>query len=120
MDSVDVGGQTNYDATGDSSAGMFLNDNGVWKLAGINYSVENPFNDSFVGNGFNAAIFDKGGLYTGSSSLWVPVPDTPSDQPQLAYCTRISNRTAWINSVLSIPEPTVVLETASNPAGSSS
>ena len=51
-------------STGDSGGGVFINDGGKWKLAGINYLVDGPFSLNGVhGTGFNASVFDKGGLY---------------------------------------------------------
>jgi len=35
----------------------------LWKLAGINYAVQGPYNRNEFGDGFNAAIFDLRGLY---------------------------------------------------------
>ncbi|HXT42021.1 MAG TPA: hypothetical protein VN887_18575, partial [Candidatus Angelobacter sp.] len=68
--------QTTFDETGgpdechlsvgDSAGGVFIKDGAVWKLAGINYAVDGPYNTSNTNgdtNAFNAAIFDGSGLY---------------------------------------------------------
>jgi hypothetical protein len=90
---------------GDSSGGLFIQDGGVWKLAGINYAVDGPFNTSTVGAGFEAAIFDQGGLYTGGEGNWKQTPDLLVNVPSKFYATRVSDHAAWINGVLAGPLP---------------
>jgi hypothetical protein len=85
---------------GDSGGGVFLWNGAAWALAGVNYTVDGPYNTNTVGNGFSAAIFDEYGLYTGGSGSWQVVN---SHTPGAFYASRISARTDWINSV--IPEP---------------
>ncbi|HVY69712.1 MAG TPA: hypothetical protein VHH73_07260 [Verrucomicrobiae bacterium] len=122
--------QMNFDANGgvnecdlsdgDSGGGLFINDGGTWKLAGINYSVSGPYNTSSTGDGFYAAIFDEGGLYQQSGSMWVQTPDFPGSQPGSFYATRISSRVAWINSVISTQPASTdapVLQSAANVSG---
>jgi hypothetical protein len=93
---------------GDSGGGLFLEDGGTWKLAGINWTVfPNLFNTtaSDVGS-FNAALFDCGGLYYKGSSGWHYLPNSAPDIPESFYATRISTQADWIASV--IPEPSGV------------
>jgi hypothetical protein len=85
---------------GDSSGGVFIRDGSTWKLAGINYAVDGPYNTTDSGPGFSAAIFDEGGLYKQDGDAWVVTPDLPVDQSGSFYATRISSNLAWINSVL--------------------
>ena len=105
---------------GDSGGGVFIKDGAVWKLAGINYAVDGPYNTTSEGAGFEAVIFDEGGLYQEEAGQWVLTPDLPTTQPGAFYATRISANLAWINSVLSAPEPpdaAPVLQSAPQPTG---
>lgn len=82
-------------SAGDSGGGVFINTNNKWYLAGLIYSVETPFKTSSSGSTFNAAIFDKGGLYYNGSL----VGDTANDRPAYFYATRISTNQNWIKGV---------------------
>ncbi len=99
---------------GDSGGGVFLNDGGTWKLAGINYNVDGQYNYQATGSYFNAAIFDKRGLYEGAPGSTNGVPNYvswPNTGPPIAshsYATRISSRLDWIASATQnqvVPEP---------------
>jgi hypothetical protein len=90
-------------SVGDSGGGVFIRDATVWKLAGINYAVDGPYNLSDSGPGFTACVFDQGGLYTGSEGDWTLTPSLVAAQPGAFYATRISSHLAWINSVISAP-----------------
>lgn len=90
---------------GDSGGAVFILDDGTWKLAGINYAVDGPYNTTDSGEGFPAAIFDAGGLYQRDGNGWAQTPDLPRPQPGASYATRISARLAWIQSVLQTPLP---------------
>lgn len=94
---------------GDSGGGVFVNDGGIWKLAGVNYSVDGRFDtNNIVGDGsdFDAALFDRGGLYQGSDAFgWSFNPDLPLDNPSNLYASRISTNAAAIMSIAVVPEP---------------
>ncbi|HKS36460.1 MAG TPA: hypothetical protein VJW76_04670 [Verrucomicrobiae bacterium] len=93
-------------SVGDSSGAVFIQDGPQWKLAAINYAVDGPYNTSDTGAGFDAAIFDAGGLYEkNAAGTWTLTPDLPGNQAGSFYSTRISSRMNWINSVLSAPIP---------------
>jgi hypothetical protein len=98
---------------GDSGGGVFIRENNTWRLAGINYSVDGPYNTTTTGTGFNAAIFDEGGLYhAGAGGTWLLTPDLPTDQSGSFYATRIKARLTWIQGVLALPlTPTLVAST---------
>ena len=91
-------------SVGDSSGGVFINSNGQWKLAGINYAVDSPW--SYTGSasdpGFNADIFDARGLYyQDSSHNWVQVPPSyPVAVPGASYASDISSCLGWIGSTV--------------------
>jgi len=89
----------------DSGGGVFVQEGGVWKLAGINLGVDGPFRETAAGPDFLAAVFDAGGLY------W-DIPPTPgfdliangaTDISTGFYATRIASHLDWINGV--VPEP---------------
>ncbi len=96
-------------SNGDSGGGVFVDDGGIWKLAGVNYSIDGMFDtNNVIGDGtdFNAALFDRGGLYQGSDSFgWTLIPDLPLDNPSSMYASRISTSAASIMSITAVPEP---------------
>lgn len=96
--SFDVNGGPNEASLtgGDSSGAAFIQEGGVWKLAGINYGIEGPFATTMNEPEFYGAILDRGGLY---SDGWF-MPDDAQPYPACFYCTRISVRLPWIQSVI--------------------
>jgi hypothetical protein len=91
---------------GDSGGGVFIQDNGEWKLAGINYGVEGPYSLTSGGASFNAAIFDRGGLYRAGSYI----AESGTDNPSSFYATSLAANYSWISSVIvvQVPEPSTV------------
>jgi hypothetical protein len=89
-------------SSGDSGGAMFIREGSIWKLAGINYGVDGPYNTANSGPGFDAAIFNERGLYTTNSIVggWEPVPDIGPAQPGAFYSTRVSAHVSWISSVI--------------------
>ncbi len=92
-------------AFGDSGGGVFINDGGTWKLAGLNYSVDGPYKYALTDtSSFQAALFDQSGLYveTGPGTFG-PAPDRPS----ASYLTSISGNLDWIGTIVpsAVPEP---------------
>lgn len=98
---------------GDSGGGLFVNDGGVWKLAGVNYSVDGRFdtnNTTNDGTDFDAALFDRGGLYQGSDTFgWTFIPNVALDDPSSLYASRISSNAAAIQAIAVVPEPSAAV-----------
>ena len=97
-------------ASGDSGGGLFIKDGATWKLAGVNYAIEENFDtNNITGDGpeFTGAIFDKGGLYQGSDAGgWTLIPNTGTDIPEQFFASRISTNVTDINAIIqAVPEP---------------
>ncbi|MES2921884.1 MAG: hypothetical protein V4819_10065 [Verrucomicrobiota bacterium] len=89
-------------SSGDSGGGLFVLESGLWRLAGINFSVSGPFRTGPMGSTFNAALFDMGGLeYLNDPELdeWVSLPEQTENIPSCFYCSRISASLPWILSI---------------------
>jgi hypothetical protein len=89
-------------AEGDSSGGVFINDGGVWKLAGVNYSLDSWKYWSLTATGpqFGADLIDGQGLYYEGNLV-------TGHDATTSYATRVSSRVDWIRSV-TVPEPAAV------------
>ena len=88
-------------SSGDSGGAVFLNDGGVWKLAGINSDVDTFASGPDGGGPYTAAMFDERGSYRSNGTLVtgdVPVPSG-------FYAARISQRVAWINRIIGNTDP---------------
>ena len=87
----------------DSGGGVFIQDNGVWKLAGINWLVGPATSYSFNSDGsapFNATILDFSGdspLYIENGGSWVDT-DSLGITKSSFYSSRISSRYSWITN----------------------
>ena len=106
--------QANFDRNGgsnecgltydDSSGGMFIQDGTTWKLAGINYTVDGPWfsHDGTANTQFQGVLMDLRGLYyVNNTNGWSLYPTNyPAAYPTSFYCTRVSSRMSWINSVI--------------------
>lgn len=88
-------------STGDSGGGLFVLENGLWRLAGINLGADSPFRDGPTGAVIYAALYDKGGLeeYSEPPPTWTSVAEQPANIPTKFYCSRISASLPWILSV---------------------
>ena len=83
-------------STGDSGGGMFVLENGLWRLAGINYGVDGPFRTGPADPGFRAALYDAGGLEYFNGAGWTGISEQAEDVPSSFYCSRISASLPWI------------------------
>lgn len=98
-------GDTGTFSTGDSGGGDFLmDDDGLWKLAGINYAVQGSFNTTTNGGGFFAALFDRRGFFEqNNDNLWA-VDETQADEPgTVLIATRVSSYAAWVAEKIAQP-----------------
>lgn len=86
-------------SVGDSGGGEFVWVDGVWQLAGIHYTVDGPYSTNATGPGFNAAIYDRFGLYYPVGTNWVAYTD---HMPGGFYSSRVSARYEWLTN--SIPD----------------
>ena len=88
-------------SSGDSGGAVFIRDQGRWALAGINQSIDGPFNTLPFGNGFHACLFDARGFYLEQnlSRDWVLIADEPDPLPSAFYAIRISPLAEWIDRV---------------------
>ncbi|RYD21325.1 MAG: hypothetical protein EOP88_11770 [Verrucomicrobiaceae bacterium] len=86
-------------SNGDSGGGMFVLEGGLWRLAGINFSVDGPFREPPAGASFNATLFDAGGLEFSNGPGWTLVPEGPADVASSFYCSRISHSLAFISNL---------------------
>ncbi len=98
-------------AANDSGGGVFINDHGVWKLAGINFGVDGPYyvKDSngnyqpvFSNSGGLAALYDQSGYYVKDGNNYIPVSG-----PQSSYATRLASASnlAFLSRYVPVPEP---------------
>jgi hypothetical protein len=86
-------------SVGDSGGGMFVLEDGLWRLAGINLAVDGPFRTSPGGTDLNGPFFDLGGLYVKNGTVWELIPDGIPNIPSSFYCSRIS---AYLPQILQI------------------
>lgn len=113
----------NFDATGsgyvgvneahlagnDSGGATFINVNGQWKLAGINYAVSGPYRLASDGADLFAALFDTRGFYDDDGALI----SGPSPLPSSWYASRVSASLPSLKTVLNLP-PTWNLNASGN------
>jgi hypothetical protein len=106
-------------SNGDSGGAVFIEDGGIWKLAGINFAVDGRYNTNTVGKGFDATLFDERGFYRGSEDEWELQSDGAEIQPGGFYSTRISTYANWIRNVAAYgnPKGEMFLEHSSFPEG---
>ncbi len=90
-------------SVGDSGGGLFVLEDGLWRLAGINHAIDGRFRLPPSGTPFSAALSDAGGFdYEGPSNVWNPLEDQEEDIPSSFYSCRISASLAWISNL--VPE----------------
>lgn len=82
----------------DSGGSMYVHEDGLWRLAGINLGVDGRFRMNAMDNPpYFATLFDVGGLQIeGPVNVFNNVNDTENDIPSSFYCSRISPSLSWI------------------------
>jgi trypsin len=105
-------------SSGDSGGAAFTNDHGTWKLVGIHYGVDGPFANNPGDPTYFAALFDMRGIF--DSTLGYVVSGS-APVPSGFYSIRISQRLAWIVSIVpaAAPAPTPTPTPAPTPSPSS-
>lgn len=93
--------QEGHLSAGDSGGAVFLNDGGVWKLAGINSDVDKFASGPDGGGPYSAALFDERGSYRSNGTFVSGDAPVPSG----FYAVRISSRLSWIYSIIGNVEP---------------
>ena len=99
FDSPGLVGEAHLSA-GDSGGGLFILQNGVWRLAGINYGVDDLFTAPDPSTGFAAAIFDARGYYNENDDGTFTLITGGANVPTCFYCTQTSSRWTWVESVV--------------------
>ena len=94
-------------SAGDSGGGVFILQAGLWRLAGINYAVDDLFTAPDASTQFTAAIFDARGYYEENDDGSFTLAAGDANVPTCFYCTQVSARLAWIQSVTG-SDPTVL------------
>jgi hypothetical protein len=92
-------------SSGDSGGAIFLNDSsdGVWKLAAINFAVDDLYTAPSTDAKFAAAIFDARDFYSYDGTSFTQISGT-NPAPTGFYGSRISSELAWIGSVIADPQ----------------
>lgn len=87
---------------GDSSGPWFIEEAGVWYLAGVSSLVSGPFQHDAGGSPdgqlFQAALFDKGGLWENDPAFFNA--EQFSDVPSSAFAVRVSSQKSWLLPLL--------------------
>lgn len=98
-------------SAGDSGGGMFVLENGLWRLAGIHYAVDGPFRIGDTGSQFMAALYDIGGLEDLADEklqLWNSEPDQVANIPSSFYSSRLAASLTWIMTTTGITDVTAL------------
>ena len=86
-------------SSGDSGGGLFVMEAGLWKLAGINYGVDDLYTGADGSGHLLAAVFDARGFYTQNDDQSYSLITGATPVPIGFYSTRIAARLDWIKGV---------------------
>lgn len=92
----------------DSGGAMFIQEAGVWKLAGVHFGVEGPFSASADGSmPFFATLFDGRGLWVqDDSGAFVPISGA-APQPSAFGSSSVADSLGPILAILGQPNATI-------------
>lgn len=94
----------------DSSGSMFIQEAGVWKLAGVHYGVDGPF--AFVpnpvsGESFFATLFDERGLYASNDTGGFTLVTGSAPQASIFGSSSISASLEQIKTIIGLTNSAV-------------
>ncbi len=99
FDSPGLPGESHL-SVGDSGGGVFVLQDGLWRLAGINYAVDDLYTTADGGGHFAAAIFDARGYYTQTGPNSYALITGADNVPTSSFATQVSSRLAWLQSIV--------------------
>ena len=99
FDSPGIPGECHL-SEGDSGGGVFILENGLWKLAAINYGVDDLYTNPAADTQFVAPVFDARGYYARDDNGAFFLVTGSQNVPTAFYSTRISQRLTWIETVI--------------------
>jgi hypothetical protein len=89
-------------SVGDSGGGVWVLENGLWRLAGVNLAVDGPFRENPSSPSFSGALFDVGGMEYFDGTNWIPLPEDDDDVQSSFYASRVSASLTWLHT--EVPE----------------
>ena len=89
-------------SVGDSSGGMFVQENGLWKLAAVNYGVDDLYTGADGSGPFTAALYDARGYYAQNNDQTYSLITGDAPVPTGFYSSRVASALTWIASVTGI------------------
>lgn len=94
-------------SVGDSGGGLFVQEDGLWKLAAINYAVDDLYTSANDAGYIIPVLFDARGFYARQDDGTFVLITGDDPVPTGFYSTRVANRLAWIHDVTGV-DPAVL------------
>ena len=101
-------------SAGDSGGGVFILEDGLWKMAATNYGVDDLFTSAASNTQFVGPVFDARGYYEQDDHGAFYLVTGSQNVPTAFYSTRVSQHLAWIETTIGndpAAPPAVPLET---------